>query len=95
MLLKVLLNILKKQRLNYSGKKKRHTQKTQVVADESSRKILGTDFGKGRGHDFKLFKTSKVYLKAESKCLVDTAYQGIQKIHHNREHPKKKNKKSY
>jgi hypothetical protein len=34
-----------------------------------------------------------VYLKRESKCLVDTGYQGIQKIHSNSEHPKKKSKK--
>jgi hypothetical protein len=26
----------KKQRLNYSGKKKRHTQKAQIVADKTS-----------------------------------------------------------
>jgi hypothetical protein len=83
----------KKQRFNYSGKKKRHTQKTQIVADKASRKILCTDFANGRRHDFKLFKDSKVYLKSESKCLVDTGYQGIQKIHRNSEHPKKKSKK--
>jgi hypothetical protein len=80
--------------LNYSGKKKRHTQKTQVVADRASRRILCTDFDKGRRHDFKLFKNSNVYLKKESKCMADTGYQGIQKLHCNSEIPKKKSKKS-
>jgi hypothetical protein len=79
--------------LNYSGKKKRHTQKTQIVADKSSRKILCTTFDKGRKHDFKLFKESKVHFKKESACLVDTGYQGICKIHPNSELPKKKTKK--
>ncbi len=79
--------------MSYSGKKKRHTQKTQIVADKASKRILCTAFDKGRRHDFKLFKQSKVYLKKESKCLVDTGYQGIQKIHSNSELPKKKNKK--
>jgi hypothetical protein len=79
--------------LNYSGKKKRHTQKTQIVADRVSRKILCTAFDKGRNHDFKLFKDSKVYLKKESKCLVDTGYPGIRKIHGNSVHPRKKMKK--
>ena len=32
----------KKQRDFYSGKKKRHTLKTQVVADKKSRKIIAT-----------------------------------------------------
>jgi hypothetical protein len=79
--------------LNYSGKKKRHTQKTQIVADKASRKLLCTAFEKGCRHDFKLFKGSKVFLKKESKCMVDTGYQGIQKIHGNSEHPRKKTKK--
>ena len=80
--------------MNYSGKKKRHTQKTQIVADKSSRKILCTAFDKGRRHDFKLFKDSSVYLKKETKCLVDTGYQGICKLHNNSELPKKKSKKN-
>jgi hypothetical protein len=80
--------------LNYSGKKKRHTQKTQIVADKTSRKILCTAFDNGRRHDFKLFKDSRVCLKQETKCVVDTGYQGIQKLHANSEHPKKKSKKN-
>jgi hypothetical protein len=32
-------------------------------------------------------------MRETSKCLVDTGYQGIQKIHNNSEHPKKKSKK--
>jgi len=79
--------------LNYSGKKKRHTQKTQIIADKLSRKILCTAFDKGRKHDFKLFKDSRVYLKEETICLADTGYQGIQKLHKNSELPKKKTKK--
>ena len=79
--------------MNYSGKKKRHTQKTQIVADLSSRKIICTAFDKGRVHDFHLFKTSKVSLKETSKCLGDSGYQGIHEIHRNSLIPRKKNKK--
>jgi hypothetical protein len=63
------------------------------VAESASRQILCTAFDKGCRHDFKLFKDSKVYLKEESKYLVDTGYQGIRKIHGNSEHPVKKMKK--
>jgi hypothetical protein len=79
--------------LNYSGKKKRHTQKTQVIADKTGRKIICTNFDNGRRHDFRLFKESKVYFKATSKCLTDTGYQGFDKIHTNSEHPKKRSKR--
>jgi hypothetical protein len=77
----------KKERLSYSGKKKRHTRKTQVVAAVTSRKILCTDFAKGHVHDFKLFKNSLVYLKEDTTCLVDTSYPGIRKLHGNSEQP--------
>jgi hypothetical protein len=80
--------------LNYSGKKKRHTQKSQIVADKTSGKIICTGFDKGQRHDFKLFKNSKVHLNPKTKCLVDTGYQGIQKLHTNSEHLKKKSKKT-
>jgi hypothetical protein len=80
--------------LSYSGKKKRHTQKTQIIADKSSRKIICTAFDKGRKHDFKLFKNSKVCFKENVVCLADAGYQGIRKIHPNSELPKKKTKKN-
>jgi hypothetical protein len=80
--------------LNYSGKKKRHTQKTQIIADKSGRKIICTAFNKGRKHDFKLFKNSKVCFKEDILCLAETAYQGIRKIHPNSALPKKKTKKN-
>ena len=40
----------KKQRTYYSGKKKRHTLKAQVVVDQTTGQILCTAFGKGRVH---------------------------------------------
>jgi hypothetical protein len=52
-------DVLKKQRRNYSGKKKRHTQKMQLVAEKKTRKIICTAFGNGRKHDFRLLKKVK------------------------------------
>ena len=48
----------KKQKRYYSGKKKKHTQKTQIITT-STGKILAVSIDKGRIHDFKLFKQSK------------------------------------
>ena len=80
--------------MNYSGKKKRHTQKTQVIADKASQKIVCTVFDKGHRHDFKIFKDSRICFREDTKCVADTAYQGIQKLHGNSELPKKKSKKN-
>ena len=47
-------SVQKKQRQSYSGKKKRHTQKAQLVADQKTKRILATAFSEGKLHDFKL-----------------------------------------
>src|SRR6201982_4045208 len=78
---KRLSNAQKKQRRYYSGKKKQHTLKTQLVVEKSTRRILCIAHDKGRRHDFRLFKTSKVRLHPETKAVVDTGYQGLQRKH--------------
>ncbi len=42
----------RRQRCFYSGKKRRHTFKCQIVIDSGSGRIICTFFGKGRQHDF-------------------------------------------
>lgn len=54
----------KKQRRYYSGKKKRHTLKAQLVVDQTSGKIICTAYGIGRIHDFRLLKNTKVRFHA-------------------------------
>ena len=54
--------------------------------------IVCTFFGKGRQHDFKVFKVSGVHFHPDTKSLVDKGYQGIQKLHPNSELPEKKPK---
>jgi hypothetical protein len=82
----------KKQKRYYSGKKKRHVQKTQVVV--SGRKVICTAYEKGRRHDFRLFKSSNVTLHPRTKAVIDSGYQGLQKIHSNTVMPKKRSKKN-
>jgi len=82
----------KGQKRFYSGKKKRHTLKTQLVVDPKTKAVICTTFATGKEHDFHLFKRSKVKLKQETKCLADRGYQGIQKLHANSRLHKKKRK---
>ncbi|HHF7390741.1 TPA: IS5 family transposase, partial [Legionella anisa] len=84
----------KKQKHFYSGKKKRHTLKTQLIVDKNQKKIICTSFSNGKRHDFRLFKESGVHIHPETKSLTDTGYQGIQKLHQNAALPKKKTKKN-
>ncbi len=71
----------KKQRAYYSGKKKRHTLKAQVVVNGANGQIICTAFGKGRVHDFRLFKQHRIPMLPEQLCLADKGYQGMTKLH--------------
>ena len=84
------MNDPKKQRKYYSGKKKRHTVKTQVIIGTKDFKILKTNFSNGKKHDFRLFKESKPLILKDTLVQTDTGYQGIQKIHPNSNIPFKR-----
>ncbi len=83
-----------KQKPYYSGKKKRHTIKTQLVVQKSNKKIICTDFATGKKHDFRLLKESGVIFTKNQQVLVDTGYMGFQKLHKNSLMPKKRSKKN-
>lgn len=79
------------QREFYSGKKKRHTIKTQVVRD-SQGKILRIHMTNGKTHDKKLYDQSNLHIRKETKKRVDSGYQGIQQQEDNVIIPKKATK---
>ncbi|MGF1524381.1 MAG: IS5 family transposase [Leptolyngbyaceae cyanobacterium] len=80
----------RRQRRFYSGKKKRHTLKCQLIIDADTGSIVCTFLGRGRQHDFKVFQASGVHFHPDTKSLVDKGYQGIQKLHSNSAIPQKK-----
>lgn len=86
------MSVQKKQNRYYSGKKKRHTQKAQLVTDQKSGKILASAFCEGKKHDFALFLESKTPLSSAKVVLADSGYQGITKLHSKSQTPKKKSK---
>jgi transposase len=82
----------KRQRRHYSGKKKRHTQEAQLMADLKAERILATDFCIGSEHDFQLFKNSRCPILAKTCLLADSGYQGMLAFHSNSQTPVKKSK---
>jgi hypothetical protein len=83
---------VKKQRQWYSGKKKRHTLKAQLLVCLETLHIVLVICGKGRTHDFTLLKHSGLKLLKEIKKYGDSGYQGIQKLYANSTTPHKKPK---
>lgn len=78
------------QRQYYSGKKKRHTIKAQLIVCLKTLQILLIVCGKGRTHDFALLKQCRLRIKHEVKKYADSGYQGILKLYPNSLSPIKK-----
>jgi len=82
----------KKQRQSYSGKKKRHTIKTEIVIQETGKILSISKSHKGKVHDFNIRKGEKLLPMTSSK-VADSGYQGWQKLQSNVSIPYKKTKK--
>lgn len=80
------------QRDFYSGKKKRHTLKTQVVRDRWW-KILRIHITQGKTHDKKLYDNSDLHIHKNTKKRMDSWYQWVQQKESNVIIPQKSSKK--
>lgn len=80
------------QKKYYSGKKKRHTIKLQIIINALTKAIICINVCSGNVHDFKLLKLSKYKFHGRLKILADSGYQGIKKLHSNSETPIKASK---
>lgn len=81
------------QKQKYSGKKKYHTMKIQIIRGAETGFIYEIQIGLGREHDFHLFKRTFEGSPENVTYSVDLGYVGIQKVHNNSELPKKNTKK--
>lgn len=68
-----------KRKQTYSGKKKRHTRKTEIVMQENGKITSVSKSHGGRKHDFRIRK-EETHLPRTSQKYVDSGYQGFQKI---------------
>ena len=55
--------------------------KAQMVIELETGLVLCTDVDKGRVHDFKLLKRSRLPFVSSQLCLADKGYQGFSKRH--------------
>ena len=58
----------KHQKRFYSGKQKEHTLKTQLIIEQKTLKIISLKHGKGKTHDFRLFKNSGIKFRELLIC---------------------------
>jgi hypothetical protein len=82
-----------KQKQNYSGKKKRHTVKNNVITNKRNSKIKGlSQTSIGKKHDKKLADEQQLRFPPDSKLWQDTGFQGYEPEHTQIFQPKKKPK---
>jgi len=65
-----------------------------LVVDKKTTKIICTHQARGKTHDFKLFKNSKLPINKKKHVKADSGYQGLQQLHSNSELPRKSTKLS-
>ncbi|MGL5925219.1 transposase family protein [Chroococcidiopsis sp.] len=65
----------------------------QLVVEWETGQIVCIVVDKGRTHDFKLFKRSRMPLRPSQLCLADQGYQGLSKLHRGACTPTKKPRK--
>ena len=66
-----------KRKTHYSGKKKKHTVKTQLTVNEKDLIIHKTAHVKGSMHDYTLYKYSHPHLPDNIRIGLDLGYKGI------------------
>jgi DDE superfamily endonuclease len=79
------------QRAHYSGKKKRHTLKTEYIVTADGRIAGVSPSHPGSHHDLTIRRAGPP-LPKEARAYVDSAYQGYDKEHPNLDFPYKKPK---
>ena len=67
-----------KRKKSYSGKKKRHTRKVELIMQDNGNIISVSKSHGGRKHDFRIRKEEDALPRSAEK-YVDSGYQGLQK----------------
>ncbi len=69
----------RKRKSHYSGKRKRHTVKTQLTVNGKGLIMQRTNHARGRRHDYDVFKGNRPKLPDGVRPGVDLGYDGIQR----------------
>ena len=68
----------RKRKSYYSGKKKKHTVKTQFIVNSDGTILHKTGHKRGRKHDYEIFKNKHPITPLQVANLLDLGYMGVQ-----------------
>jgi len=67
----------RKRKTHYSGKKKKHTVKTQITVNQNGLIVHKTGHVRGSTHDYSLYKQSHPHLPDNTRLYLDLGYAGV------------------
>ena len=68
-----------RKKIFYSGKKKRHTIKTQLIVNNQGVVIHKLRYKKGRKHDYEIYKKNHPVIPKDVLNVFDLGYLGVEK----------------
>ncbi len=68
-----------KKRKYYSGKKKKHTVKTQLMVNKEGKILYKSKYKKGRQHDYMVYKDEQPQIPSQVENVLDLGYLGCEK----------------
>jgi len=68
-----------RRKVFYSGKKKRHTVKTQIIVNSHGLIIHKTGYKRGRRHDYEIYKKNHPITPKKVVNVFDLGYLGVEK----------------
>lgn len=68
-----------RKKIFYSGKRKRHTVKMQLMVNSQGLIIHKTGHKKGRRHDYDIYKKNRPIIPKQVVCVFDLGYLGVEK----------------
>jgi hypothetical protein len=83
----------RRRKMYYSGKKKRHTVKTQLMVNNQGIIIHKTDHKKGRRHDYDIYKRNHPIMPKELLMYLILDILGWKRISQSNYHPYQKERK--
>lgn len=69
----------RRRKSHYSGKKKKHTVKTQLMVNKNGLILHKTGYERGRKHDYEIFKKNHPKVPKNVELTTDLGYLGIEK----------------
>ena len=63
----------------YSGKRKRHTVKQELMVNQQGRIMYKTHYKAGRNHDYKIYKSNRPVTPKDVENVFDLGFLGVEK----------------